>query len=97
MWEIRGTKQYYDRHKKVGGRALRIYLGRGERAEQAAAEDERHRSEVEAARTERKRLEEVDAQISRVAARMESLARATLMLGGYYRHQRAEWRRWRGP
>ncbi len=95
-WEKRGTREYFYRHRKVGGRPLRIYLGRGERAEQAVAEDEKRRAEAEAQKTERAHLEDLDDTTGLMATGIETLARAALTLSGFFRHQRGEWRRHHG-
>jgi hypothetical protein len=39
-WEQRGSRRYYSRTRRVGGRRVRQYYGNDERAELAAAEDE---------------------------------------------------------
>jgi hypothetical protein len=66
-------------------------------AQLAAAEDRLHREARERAardrRTERERLAALDAPLLALDARVETLYRAALVLAGYHRHQRGEWRR----
>ncbi len=95
-WEKRGNQEYFYRHHKIGGRPRRIYFGRGERAEQAAAEDKQRRAEAEAQRAERALLEDLDDTTGLMATGIETLARAALTLSGFFRHQRGEWRRRHG-
>ena len=38
-WERRGKQKFYYRTRKAKGRYVREYIGRGERAKRAAAED----------------------------------------------------------
>ena len=96
-WEARRGRRYYYRAKKVGGRVVKEYVAAGPLAELLAAHDARERAErlaaAEARRAERARLATIDgpAEVSHEA--VEALLRASLVLAGYHRHQRGEWRR----
>jgi hypothetical protein len=70
-----------------------VYVGFGEKAEQAAAEDARRRAEIKSCRTEKNRLRDLDSSVRRMTAQIESLARAVLYMHDYHRHHRSEWRK----
>jgi hypothetical protein len=100
-WETRAGSagRYYTRSRKVGGRVRREYVGAAgsPMAQLAAIEDELHREAREQARTDRRtqreRLEALDVPLVALDGRAEALYRAALVLAGYHRHQRGEWRR----
>ena len=97
-WETRGVYgPYYTRSRRVDGRVVREYVGRGPLAEIIAQADE---AEREACRLERRRereqLEqdrELDQLFSAYSAGVDELLRGVLEAAGYYRHKRGEWRR----
>jgi len=84
----------------VNGRIVREYVGTGLVAELAARLDAEEwagrRACIEAARAERRRLDEADAQISRLCELADALSRSALLLAGYRQHDRGEWRRRHG-
>ncbi len=88
---------YYTRSRKVGGRVVREYVGGGLVGQFAAATDAEQRAErkarAEAFRTESARLEAVDVPVDALDEVAEALARGALLLAGYHRHHRGEWRR----
>jgi hypothetical protein len=94
--EVRGRRYYY-RHRRVGGRPCRIYVGTGPAAELAAAADalRRVQGEIEARerREEQARLREAEEPLLALCELTEDLARAALVAAGYHRHDRGEWRR----
>ena len=97
-WERRKRGgQYYYRAKKIGGRVVKQYLGAGPVAELVAARDAQDRAERLAAatirNTERNRLTNLDEAVQAPHDAIESLLRAHLVLAGYHRHARGEWRR----
>ena len=97
-WETRGVYgPYYTRSRRVDGRVVREYVGRGPLAEIIAQADE---AEREARRLERRRereqLEqdrELDDLFGAYSAGVDELLRSVLEAAGYYRHKRGEWRR----
>ena len=100
-WERRSRGgRYYTRSRRVGGRVLREYLGSGLVAELAARLDAEERAErrerAEAERADRARLEGADRQLAEFCDVAEALARGALLLAGYHRHDRGDWRRRRG-
>ena len=98
-WETRAgsASRYYTRSQRAGGRVSREYVGTGLLAELVAAEDQLHREAREQAardrRTERECLEALDGPLLALDARVEALYRAALVVAGYHRHQRGDWRR----
>jgi hypothetical protein len=100
-WETRKRGgRYYTRSKKVNGRVVREYVGRGLAGELAAAADERERAQGEAKqaawRAECERIESAIAPLEEFCDAVETLARASLLLAGYQQHHRGEWRLKRG-
>lgn len=99
-WETRtrGTS-YYTRSKRINGRIIRQYIGRGELAERLAAADGRERELRAMVRRdqqlERERIEDQAAPIAALHADVDVLVRAALLGAGYHRHH-GEWRRRRG-
>ena len=76
---------------------VREYVGTGPLAElvaEADAEERRRREEVAAHRKEeRRRLEALLAPVDELHEATEVLARAALLISGYRRHNRGQWRR----
>jgi hypothetical protein len=79
---------------------VREYVGTGLVAELAARLDAEERAgrraRIEAAWAEQRRLDEADAQVSRLCELADALRRSALLLAGYHQHDRGEWRRRRG-
>jgi hypothetical protein len=88
---------YYTRSKKVGGRVVRKYIGAGLLGQFAALSDAERRAQVKAQaeswRAEKAHLESADAALHVLCDTSEAMARGSLILGGYYRHHRGEWRK----
>jgi hypothetical protein len=101
-WETRarGTR-YYTRSRKVAGRVVREYVGRGLVGELAAREDEERRAQRLAdlaRRQEARRREEAEARALRdlvdgLDAAALALTTATLGAAGYHQHDRGQWRK----
>jgi hypothetical protein len=96
-WE----RGYYYRVRKVNGRVVREYVGRGRIAQLVAQDDdiERKQREVErnSRRAERVELDALDASLNELNEIADLLVRAALLAAGYRQHNRSEWRRKRGP
>lgn len=96
-WETRarGTR-YYTRSKRINGRIIRQYIGRGELAERLAAADRRDRERRAMVRhqqrLERERADRDAAPIIGLHDELDILTRAALLATGYHRHH-GEWRR----
>jgi hypothetical protein len=88
---------YYTRSKKVGGRVVREYIGAGLSGQFAALSDAKRRTQLkaqaEAWRAERAYLEAADGALHKLCDISEAMARGSLILAGYYRHHRGEWRK----
>jgi hypothetical protein len=101
-WESRsGTgRRYYTRSRRVNGRVVREYVGRGRRGATARQDAER-RARREEGRLdridERARLEAVDARFDEWDELVKSVTWGMLLLAGYHKHDRGEWRKRRVP
>jgi hypothetical protein len=99
-WERRRNGRYYYEARKVGGRVVKRYVGRGPAAEWAAeraaaaraARADRHAAAAAALAG----LAAADAALDALDALGETLARAALRGAGYHRRHRGEWRKRRG-
>ena len=97
-WEKRKRGgHYYTRSRKINGRVVREYVGGGPlgklAAEMDALERRRRQEKAEAWRAERERLEALEAPVVKLCEMSEALARAILIVAGYHRHNRGEWRK----
>jgi hypothetical protein len=101
MWDVRGHHRYYYRHRLVDGRRVRVYVGTGPKAEEAAAEDLRRRAERkarrQALRAAEARLRAADVPVTDLEALVRLLTGAALTAAGVYQHDRGEWRRRGAP
>ena len=97
-WEtrVRGG-HYYCRSRKVRGRVIREYIGRGTLAERVANRDAARRAEraaESAARSiERTTRETADTPLAAFDGILDGLTVTALTRAGYHRHHRGEWRR----
>jgi hypothetical protein len=101
-WETRqrGTR-YYTRSRKVAGRVVREYVGRGIVGELAAREDAERKAQRLAdlaRRQEARRREEAEARglcalLADLDAAATTLTAATLGAAGYHRPNRGVWRK----
>jgi hypothetical protein len=99
-WERRARGgRYYTRSRKVDGRVIREYVGTGPLAEAMAEIEQARRSERQAETLERrdrdKRLDAAEAPLDDFCRMTEALARGALLLAGFRRHNRGEWRKTR--
>lgn len=92
---------YYTRSRKVNGWVEREYVGGGYLGQLAASLDaeERERREVEMAawKEERAAMEDLDSRVAEFCDGIEDIASAALLVAGYRKHNRGEWRKKRGP
>jgi hypothetical protein len=97
-WETRkkGTRRYYTRSRRKGGRVVREYIGAGVLGRLAAQLDEfeRRQREEETAywREERERFEQNAAFVGELEEAAEILSQAHLIAAGFHK-RRGEWRR----
>ena len=100
-WQAVDGRKYYYRHRRDGGRPRTVYVGAAgsPAAELAAAADLLRRLGREVAarerHAERERLRGAEAPLLDLCELTDVLARAALVLAGYHRHDRGEWRRCR--
>jgi hypothetical protein len=91
---------YYYRAKKINGRVVRTYVGKGLTAEAVAKIDAGIRAlrrEVAAnLKEERARQEALAEQVALFCDIADILARDALAAAGFHQHKRGEWRRKRG-
>jgi hypothetical protein len=96
-WVQRKSKRYYYRSFRERGRVRTVYVGTGEVAEHAAAEDRARRAaraaEQAGLRAARQSFDGVDGVIDRAARATDAIARANLMFTGFYRQERGRWRK----
>jgi hypothetical protein len=99
-WERRGGQWVCYRARRVNGRVVKDYYGRGDVAEFAAAAHlelrEDRRSKLEEQQAERGQLWEADAALETLHAETNAAVRQVLTAVGYHQHKRGEWRRARG-
>jgi len=92
----RGTR-YYTRTRRVNGRRVREYVGRGLIGELAAREDAARRAAQSSARESRQREREAERQLRELVATIDrqamTLTTITLTAAGYHRPKRGIWRR----
>jgi hypothetical protein len=97
-WERHGERQYYYRSVRRGGRVTKVYCGGGALGRIAAELDARRREEREAGRAalgaERVRVEEAQALSRRLDRECGLLTEAVLLVSGFHRPNRVQWRRW---
>ena len=78
---------------------MREYVGTGLMGALVADVDAEERAQREAEReallAERERWEAVDASVTELCEATHLMAHTALVLAGYHRHNRGEWRRWR--
>ena len=94
-WQKRGRNSYFYRSKKSNGHVTTHYLGRASevRAQQAALEDQaRHTARIQE-RQEQQAWEALDARIATLNTLTALLSHSLLVDGGWYRHNRGEWRK----
>ena len=96
-WQRRGNHLYYYRSTKHRGKVTTHYLGSGLRAHQTALEDQaRHTARIQE-RQEQQAWEALDARVATLNTLTTLLSHSLLVDGGWYRHNRGEWRKRRTP
>ncbi len=90
-WDKQGGRLYYSRSRRVNGRFVRQYFGRGPEAHRAAAEDARRRPERQQRALARDYLRGLDQEVMDFT-RLVNVAMVVVLLGhGWVRHG-GEWR-----
>src|SRR3954454_3977837 len=95
-WKRIGNHSYYYRSRRVGGRVVSDYVGRGEVATLMAQVTELDRLERDERREEeqdeREAAEREEMRFAEWFAAVEDLANGALMAAGFHKH-RGQWRR----
>jgi hypothetical protein len=98
-WEKRRSagRYYYRSRRNPDGAVVKVYLGRGPRADQAAHADTALRAQRDADRravlAEQAALASLEATMTEVRAAAEVLAAAHLVANGFHRTNYGPWRR----
>jgi hypothetical protein len=91
-----GKRSYFYRSERRNGRPVRVYVGAGDVAEQAAAEDLRRMDRTIAVRqrqAEQARRQEAEAPLLELCKTTALLVRAALTAAGFHQHARGKWRK----
>src|SRR5260370_19618830 len=96
-WDQVGSRRYYYRSERIGGRPVRRDVGTGPAAELAAAVDELRRveraAETRECLAEQAKHQAAEAPLLELCKLTDVLARAALVAAGYHQHARGAWRR----
>ena len=97
-WETRGGNRYYYRKRKVNGKVVSEYVGKGPVAQEIASMDlaerrERNR-ELDAIKKERSELELLERQAMQSISATKRMVESFLILVGCHKHK-GQWRRMR--
>src|SRR5262245_43558276 len=96
-WERRSSQLYFYRRRRIGGRQVRLYVGRGPLAEVAAGVEAARRRADALGRQQHKqqaqRWADADAALTELIRASDMLLRDALLTLGYHQHHRGEWRR----
>ena len=99
-WEYRHgkTRQYFYKSRKINGKVVKDYYGRGLIAEIFSALDAERKWQREQARIARERQDEIDRQVDEFCRAVDGMATGFLVSQGFYRHKgnRSHWRKRRG-
>ena len=97
-WETRGVHPYYYKSRRIGNTVRKIYLGAGDVAKQAAANDAAAKAQRVADQAAlaafQTRLANVDQLAADVDQGVRLLTEAVLLTAGFREH-RGEWRQGR--
>jgi hypothetical protein len=96
-WENRKGKLYYTRSRRVRGKVVREYFGRGEAAEKAAAEDEERREATRRAARRFRERERQDTPLLECIAILDALLHHVMTERGYHNPHGTRWYRKRLP
>lgn len=95
-WETRGNNSYYYRKKRVGGKVVSEYVGKGLLAQEIASMDlaERHErnKEVEVIKKESTELKLLAHQAAQVTSFIKQILEGVLIATGFHKHK-GQWRK----
>jgi hypothetical protein len=88
---------YYYQARKIGGRVVTQYIGRGKIGELVALGDALDRQEREQERNNflawKENLADLDEPLEELNDVVDKLAHAALLAAGFHQHRRGEWRK----
>jgi len=94
-WETRGTRPYYYKSRRIGNTVRKLYLGSGDVAKQAAANDDAAKAQRVTDQAALAELQTGLANVDQLAADVDQgvhlLTEAVLLTAGFREH-RGEWR-----
>ena len=95
--KLNTSKSYYYRNKRLDGRRVKEYVGRGAKGEQAAQLDEQERLQRQLDRQHwlatLAQVETAGEPVKLLAEVSTMLSRSVLVTCGFYLHKRHEWRK----
>ena len=95
-WEIRGNNSYYYRKKRISGKVVSEYVGRGLVAQEIASMDLAKRLEenkgIVTTIQERNELQLLDQQITQVSSFIKQILEEVLITSGFHKHK-GQWRK----
>lgn len=97
-WETRGNNSYYYRKKRVGGKVISEYVGKGLVAQKIAsmdlAERQERNKEVEATKKGMNDLKLLDKEATQLNSLMKQMVEGFLIVSGFHKHK-GQWRKMR--
>jgi hypothetical protein len=97
-WETRGNNAYYYRKKKVNGKVVSEYVGKGLVAQEIASMDSAERQErnikLDAIKKEKNELELLNSRTTQSISATKRMVESFLILAGFHKHK-GQWRRMR--
>ena len=97
-WETRGNNSYYYRKKKVGGKVVSEYVGRGllvqEIASMDSAERQRKNKEIAAMMQERSEFQLLDQRTTQATSFIKQIIEGVFLISGLHKHK-GQWRKMR--
>src|SRR4051794_11955341 len=95
-WDYRGAKAYFYQNVREGNKVRKVYIGRGEKAEEMAHQVEQRQKERQAQRElcqrEMAELAAAEEKLRELRAIADLLVRAVLLGANCYQHK-GQWRR----
>ncbi len=92
-WETRGTSKnrYYYQNKRVNGKAIKLYYGRGAEAHQFVKEQNSARAKFLAERAERQLLRQELQHLQQLHHNSDQLFTILYLISGLFRQERHDW------
>src|SRR4051812_21302805 len=98
-WKSINGRRYYYQSERDGSRVKSTYFGAGLAGHSVALLDaearEERRTDRDAERDQRERESAEEREVDAWFGRVEAVAHAAMIVAGYHKHHRSEWRRLR--